>query len=114
MRVPIRRSIPALLVLLVLFASQAVYAAGSADPPSGHCAGNAPPPEHCQLPLWLTCCDDQAAIPVGVSPIGPGASLALPLASALIPVLVSGDGPMAVQIEMPPDTPSRRSSVLQL
>ena len=114
MAVPIRRIIPALVVLLVLFASQAAYAVGSFTRPSGHCAGSAPPSEHCRLPLWLTCCDDPAATAVGASPIGPSAGLALPLATALIPKLVAGDAPMLARVEVPPDTPARRSTILQI
>jgi hypothetical protein len=109
-----RRILPALLVLLVLFASQAAYAAGAFERPSGHCASSAPPEHPCRLPLWLTCCDDHAAVPVGTNPHAPRASLVLPLETALVSLLAAGDAPIAARVRVPPDTPSRLSAVLQL
>ena len=122
------RILPALLVLLVLFASQAAYAAGAferpaAASPNGHCGGSAPPAapssappaeQPCRLPLWLTCCDDHAAVPAGPAPIGASGALVLPLETALVPVIAARDALAAVRVEIPPDTPARLSSVLQL
>jgi len=109
-----RRILPALLVLLVLFASQAAYAAGAFERSSGHCAGSAPPSQPCRLPLWLTCCDDHAAVSFGASPLGPSGTLVLPVETALVPLLTAGAAPIAARVRIPPDTPLRRFSVLQL
>ena len=109
-----RRIVPALLVLFVLFASQVAYAAGAFECPSGHCAHSAPQPQPCRLPLWLTCCDDHAAVSFGASPLLPGATLVLPIETALVPRLTAGAAPIASQVRIPPDTPSSRFSVLQI
>jgi hypothetical protein len=114
MAVQTRRIVPALAVLLVLFASQAAYAAGAFGRPSGHCARSAPPEQSCPLPLWLTCCDDHPAVPVGVSPIAAGGTLVLPVETVLAPLLAAGDAPITARVRVPPDTPSRRSTVLQV
>ena len=115
------RIIPALLVLLVLSASQAAYAAGAFERPASaspddHCAGGGAPPaeQPCRLPLWLTCCDDHAAVPAGPGPIGAAGALVLPLASALVPELCAWDALAAARVEIPPDTPARLSTVLQV
>jgi hypothetical protein len=107
-----RRIVPAILVLLVLVASQAAYAVQAQDRPSGHCAGTAPPEESCPLPLWLTCCDDRAAVGTALNGPGPGSLLALPLDSELAFVLPALRSPLARRAEIPPDTPLSRSVVL--
>jgi hypothetical protein len=111
-----RRIVPALLVLFVLFASQAAYAAGAFERPSGHCAHSAPQsqPQPCRLPLWLTCCDDHAAVSFGASSWDPGATLVLPVETALVPLLTAGAAPIASHVRIPPDTPFSRFSVLQI
>jgi len=119
MAVQARRIVPALLVLLVLFVSQAAYAFGAFERPAferpnGHCAGNAPPEQPCRLPLWLTCCDDHAAVPVGVSPTRASAVLMLPLETALVPALGAAGAATAKRAAISPDTPSRLSAVLRL
>jgi hypothetical protein len=109
------RILPALLVLLVLFGNQAAYAAGSSKTQNGHCAGSAPQPEQpCPLPLWLTCCDDRAAVPVGASPIAPNGALLLPLETALVTAPPAPGARLAARVDVPPDTPSRLSSVLRI
>jgi hypothetical protein len=110
-----RRVVPALVVLLVIFASQAAYAADAFERANGHCAAAAPPPdERCPLPLWLPCCDAQAAVGTGITgPIGAG-PLALPLEAASAPMLASGLGPDARRAEIPPEPPSRLSTVLRI
>jgi hypothetical protein len=115
MAVPNRRIVPALLVLLVLFASQLAYAAQAASRPSGHCAGHAPAEKtdpSCPLPLWLTCCDQQAA--VGTALVQPPAAspLALRLDAAWDAPLAPGHMPAEVRAEIPPDTPLRLCVVL--
>lgn len=112
MAVRYRHAVPALLVLLVLFASQAAYAVQAQDRSNGHCAGTAPPDESCPLPLWLTCCDDQAAVGTPLNSPGPGSLLALPLDSELAFVLPALRSPLARRAEIPPDTPLIRSVVL--
>ncbi|HEY8153159.1 MAG TPA: hypothetical protein VII72_03430 [Myxococcota bacterium] len=107
-----RRVVPAVLVLLVLFASQAAYAAQAQGRPSGHCAGTAPPTESCPLPLWLTCCDDRAAVGTALNGPGPGSLLVLPLDSELGSVLPATRTPIARRAEIPPDTPLSRFAVL--
>ena len=107
-----RRVVPALLVLLVLFASQASYVVQAQERPNGHCAGTAPPEESCPLPLWLTCCDDHAAVGTALSAPGPGSLLALPLDSELTAVRPAIRSPIPGRDEIPPDTPLRRSVVL--
>lgn len=113
MAVKVRRVVPAVLVLLVLFASQTAYVAQAQDRPSGHCAGAEPAPaESCPLPLWLTCCDDQAAVGTALHGPGPGSLLALPLDSAFAGFAPSADSRAAKVAAIPPDTPLRRSVVL--
>jgi hypothetical protein len=112
MAVKTRRILPAILVLLVLFASQAVYAAQAQDRSNGHCAGEAPPEESCPLPLWLTCCDEHAAVGTAIHAPGPGSLLALRLEPAPAPALTAAGSPIAGAAEIPPDTLSRRSVVL--
>jgi len=112
MAVQARRIVPAVLVLLVLLASQVGYAAELISRPSGHCAGTAPPEESCPLPLWLTCCDDQAAVGTALNGPGPGSLLALPLDSAWVSLLTAARSPAARRAEIPPDTPLSRSVVL--
>ncbi len=107
-----RRIVPAVLVLLVLFASQAAYAAQAQDRPSGHCQGTAPPEESCPLPLWLTCCDDQAAVGTALSGPVPGSLLALPIESAWVSLLAATQAPAERRAEIPPGTPPSRSVVL--
>jgi hypothetical protein len=112
MAVSYRRVVPALLVLLVLFASQAAYAAEARDRPNGHCAGTAPPEESCPLPLWLTCCDDQAAVGTALSQPPAASPLALRLDSALDAPLAPVRVLAAARAAIPPDTPLSRSVVL--
>jgi hypothetical protein len=115
MIVQTRRVVPALLVLLVLFASQAAYAAQAQDRANGHCAGTAPAEQSqqsCPLPLWLTCCDDQAAVGTSLNSPGPGSLLALPLQTELALVVPALRSPLASRAEIPPDTPLSRSVVL--
>ena len=107
-----RNAIPALLVLLVLFASQAAYAAQAQARPNGHCAGGAPSEKSCPLPLWLTCCDEQPAVGTAASQPGPGSLLALPLASDLAAILPDRQPPLPRRAEVPPDTPLSRFVVL--
>ena len=107
-----RRIVPAVLVLLVLVASQAAYAAQAQARPSGHCAGSAPTQQSCPLPLWLTCCDDHAAVGTALKAPSPGSLLALPLDSELASVLPATFSPIARRAEVPPDTPLSRSVVL--
>jgi hypothetical protein len=113
MIVQARRIAPALLVLVVLVTNQLAYAAEALDRPSGHCAAAAPPAgERCRLPLWLPCCDDQAA--VGTWLPGPlvGPLLVLPIEVTLPAALPSALRPEARRAEIPPDPPSRLSTVL--
>jgi hypothetical protein len=115
MTVRTRLTVPALLVLLVLFASQAAYAVQAQDRSNGHCAGNPPAQktdEGCPLPLWLTCCDEQAAVGTALSQPGPGSLLALPAGSELAAVLPDRRPPLPRRAEIPPDTPLRLSVVL--
>jgi hypothetical protein len=112
MAVQARRAVFAVLVLLVLFTSQAAYAAQAQDRSNGHCAGEAPPEQSCPLPLWLTCCDDHAAVGTALNGPGPGSLLALPLESAWVCALTASGSPTARPADVPPDTPSRRSVVL--
>jgi hypothetical protein len=111
------RSLPALLVLFVLLGSQVAYAAGGSSPAvSDHCARSAPPEEKpaesCPLPLWLTCCDDQAAVSAGPGSLGPAAQLVLPLETALVAAPATIALPRAARVAIPPDTPLSRSTVL--
>jgi len=113
MAVQARRAVFAVLVLLVLFASQAAYAAEAQSRPKGHCAGAAPPADGaCRLPLWLTCCDDHAAVGTALNGPGPGSLLVLPIESGGIPALMTARSPTARRAEIPPDTPLRQSVVL--
>jgi hypothetical protein len=112
MTVQARRIVPAVLVLLVLFASQAAYVAQAQDRANGHCAGTAPPAESCSIPLWLTCCDDQAAVGTALKAPGPGSLFALPLDSAFAGFAPAADSRVASLAAIPPDTPLRRSVVL--
>ena len=115
MTVPIRRTLPALLVLLVLFASQLAYAAQATSRPSGHCAGHAPAEKtekSCPLPLWLTCCDQQAAVGTAASQPGPGSLLALAAGSELVAAVPDRQPPLPRRAEVPPDTPLSLSVVL--
>jgi len=112
MAVQARRIVPAVLVLLVLFASQVAYATEAQSRPNGHCAGAAPPAGSCRLPLWLTCCDDHAAVGTALNGPGPGSLLVLPIESAGIPALMTARSPTATRAEIPPDTPLRQSVVL--
>jgi hypothetical protein len=112
MTVRYRHAIPALLVLLVLFASQAAYAAQAQDRSNGHCAGSAPPEDGCPRPLWLTCCEEQAAVGTALSQPVPGSLLVLPLDCPLASVLPAIRSPIAKRAEIPPDTPLSRSVVL--
>ena len=107
-----RRIVPAVLVLVVLVASQAAYAAQAQGRPSGHCAGTAPAQPSCPLPLWLTCCDDHAAVGTALNAPGPVSLLVLPLDSELASVLPAIGSPIARRAETPPDTPLSRSVVL--
>jgi hypothetical protein len=111
------RSLQALLVLFVLLGSQVAYAAGGSSPAvSDHCARSAPPQEKpadsCPLPLWLTCCDDQAAVSAGAGSFAPAAQLVLPLETALVAAPAATLLPRAARAEIPPDTPYRLSTVL--
>jgi hypothetical protein len=113
MAVQTRRIVPAVLVLLVLIASQAAYAAQAQSRSNGHCAGTAPPEQSCPLPLWLTCCDNHAAVGTALKGPGPGNPLALPLASELASVVPPEIwSPTAKRAEIPPDTLLSRSVVL--
>jgi hypothetical protein len=115
MTVPIRRALPALLVLFVLFASQAAYAAQAQDRPNGHCAGSAPAEQgekSCPLPLWLTCCDDQAAVGTAAGAPDAAGLLVLPAGSELASLAPAPGPPRARSAEVPPDTPLSRSVVL--
>jgi hypothetical protein len=115
MPVSYRRAVPALLVLLVLFSSQAAYAVQAQARPSGHCADHAPAEKtekSCPLPLWLTCCDEQPAVGTAASQPGPGSLLALPAGSELAAVLPHSHAPLLRRAEVPPDTPMSRSVVL--
>ena len=112
MAVEARRIVPAVLVLLVLFASQAAYAAQAQGRSNGHCAGDAPPEQSCPLPLWLTCCDDHAAVGNALKVPGPGSLLALRLEPAWVCALTATWSPTARRAAVPPDTLSRRSVVL--
>jgi hypothetical protein len=111
------RSFPALLVLSVLLGSQVAYAAGAFEPAvSDHCARSAPPQEQpadsCPLPLWLTCCDDQAAVSAASGSLGSAAQLVLPLETGLVSAPAAILTPRAARAEIPPDTPLRLSTVL--
>jgi len=113
------RRLPALLVLGVLFVSQAAYAAGAFERPSGHCAQAmpaqpAPSESSCPLPLWLACCDAQAAVSTHAAPVPVGGTLALPLASAALPARSVGEMRLAPRSEIPPDTPLSRTDILQI
>jgi len=112
MAVQPRRIVPAVLVLLVLLASQVGYAAEVLSRPSGHCAGAMPSQEPCRLPLWLTCCEDHAAVGTALNGPGPGSLLALRLESASVSVLSATRSPATRRAEIPPDTPLSRSIVL--
>ena len=115
MLVRYRHALPALLVLLVLFASQLAYAAQATARPSGHCAGHMPAEKtdkSCPLPLWLTCCDQQPAVGTAASQPGPGSLLALPAGSELAVVRQDQQSPLPGRAEIPPDTPLRLSVVL--
>ena len=112
MAVQARRAVFAVLVLLVLFASQAAYAAQAQGRSNGHCAGEAPPEQSCPLPLWLTCCDDHAAVGTALEGPGPGSLLLLPLESASAPALRAAHSPAAMRADLPPDTILSRSVVL--
>ena len=112
MAVQPRRIVPAVLVLLVLLASQVGYAAELISRPSGHCAGAMPSEDPCRLPLWLTCCEDHAAVGTALNGPGPGSLLALPLEPSRDPVLMAARSPAARRAEIPPDTPLGRSVVL--
>jgi len=107
-----RRIVPAILVLLVLVASQAAYAAQAEARPSGHCAGMPVPEQSCPLPLWLTCCNVHAAVGTAPSAPGPGSLLVLPLDSELAFVLPALRSPIVRPAEIPPDTSPGRSAVL--
>jgi hypothetical protein len=107
-----RRIVPAVLVLLVLVASQVGYAAELLSRPSGHCAGMAPTEQSCPLPLWLTCCDDHAAVGTALNGPGPGSLLVLQIESASAPALLAADSLAARRAEIPPDIPLSRSVVL--
>jgi hypothetical protein len=110
-----RHAIPALLVLLVLFASQAAYAAQAQARPNGHCAGSAPAEKSdqgCPLPLWLTCCDDQAAVGTAGATSCAASLLALPAGSELAAARPDRHPPLPRRAEVPPDTPLSRSVVL--
>jgi hypothetical protein len=112
MSVQTRRIVPAVLVLLVLFASQAAYAAQAQDRSNGHCAGQAPPEQSCPLPLWLTCCDDHAAVGTALHAPGPGSLLALRLEAAPVAARTQICSQAPKPAEIPPDPLSRRSVVL--
>jgi len=112
MVVKTRRIVPAVLVLLVLFASQAAYAVQAQDRSNGHCAGEAPSEDSCPLPLWLTCCDHQAAVGTALHAPGPGSLLALRLEVAPVSAPAAARSPAAGHPEIPPDTLSRRSVIL--
>ena len=110
-----RRVVPALLVLLVLFASQLAYAAQAVDRPSGHCAGHAPAEktnQGCPLPLWLTCCDAQAAVGTALTQPQAASPLALRLDTSWEGPSLQARMPAEVRAETPPDTPLRLSVVL--
>jgi hypothetical protein len=114
MTVRTRHAVPALLVLLVLFASQAAYAAQAQGRSNSHCTGGSAPAEAegCPLPLWLTCCDEQAAVGTALSQPAPGSLLVLPLDCPLASVLPAFLPPLPRRAEVPPDTPLSRSVVL--
>ena len=113
MAVQTRRAVFSVLVLLVLFTSQAAYAAQAQDRPHGHCAGTPPPADGaCRLPLWLTCCDDHAVVGTALDGPGPGSLLVLPLEFARVPALTATRSLTARRAEFPPDTPLRLSAVL--
>jgi hypothetical protein len=102
-----------LVVLGVLLGNQVAYAAQALERPSGHCRAATPPPEErCPLPLWLPCCDDQAA--VGTAHPGPEAPspLVLPLEAVLPRLDPAGVAAEARRTAIPPDPPSRLSTVL--
>jgi hypothetical protein len=112
MAVQARRAVFAVLVLLMLLASQVGYAAELISRPSGHCAGATPDEQPCRLPLWLTCCEDHAAVGSALNGPGPGSLLVLPLESSPDPALMASRSPAARRAEAPPDTPLSRSVVL--
>jgi len=112
MAVQARRAVVAVLVLLVLFASQVGYAAELISRSNGDCAGAMPSQEPCRIPLWLTCCDDHAAVGTALSAPGPGGLLALPFEPARDPALMATRSPAARRVEIPPDSPLSRSVVL--
>jgi hypothetical protein len=114
MAVRARQVVPALLVLLVLFASQAAYAARAYERPNGHCAGSAPPETPCQLPLWLPCCDDQAAVSAGTVVLPPAPGLALALEAAHAPALALSIAASESGAALPPATPLRLGVLLQI
>ena len=63
---------------------------------TGTARARLPRKQSCPLPLWLTCCDDHAAVGTALNGPGPGSLLALRLesapASALTASLVAGRG----------------------
>jgi len=108
------RWLPALLVLGVLFVNQAAYAAGAFERPRGHCAEPMPAESSCPLPLWLACCDAQAAVSTSAAPVPAGGMLVLPLASAPPPARSAGEARPVAPGAIPPDTPLSRTGILQL
>ena len=112
MAVQARRAVISVLVLLVLFASQAAYAVQAQGRSNGHCAGEAPPAESCPLPLWLTCCDDHAAVGTALNGPGTGSPLALRLESASAFAFTATKPQAAMRADLAPDTPLRRSVIL--
>ncbi len=112
MTVKASRLLSALLVLGVLFASQAAYAVSALERPCGDCAAKAPAEQPCRLPLWLSCCDEHAAVPVGAASVSPNGALALPLATALVPAAISFHVELAAHVAIPHDTPPSRSAIL--
>ena len=108
------RLLPALLVLGVLFASQAAYAADASPRPNGHCAEPAPAEQSCPLPLWLTCCDELPAVSSAAAPIQPNGVLALPCEAAALPARFAARLWVVARAEIPPDTPLSRTGILQI
>jgi hypothetical protein len=112
MTVKTSRLLSALLVLGVLFASQAAYVVSAHERPSGHCAAKMPAEQPCRLPLWLSCCDEHAAVSAGAASVSPSGALALPLSTALVPAGLSIHIQLAAHVAIPPDTPPSRSAIL--